>query len=131
MRLGLCCVLLVGCDDEDSDDDATHTPPPVTSGPLTGTSDARIDAILALEGDLAAGSDFYDANCETCHRDDGTGITNGSQGADLTLSTLSEPAVVATVLRGIPDTTMDAYDDYQNQQIADVTTYVFDTFIAD
>lgn len=120
-----------GGDDQNGGDDGGSDAPPTTPGPKTGTSNERVDAILALEGDVAAGSGFYDANCQLCHLDDGTGMSSPTGvGADLTLSTLLESGVVATALRGIPDTTMDAYDDYQNQQLADVTTYVFETFIS-
>ena len=120
-----------GDDDDDTDNDTDTDVPVECTGPTSGPDLERVDTILCLEGDLAAGETFYDMNCSLCHLDDGTGVDGGGTGANLTLSNLSEDNVIATVLIGIPYSDMDAYHHYQNQQLADVTTYVMETFIND
>jgi hypothetical protein len=122
-----------GCDDnENTDTDDTDTTDTDVPCPTTGTGGPRITCIVDLEGDTTAGSTFYDLNCQTCHADDGTGGQGPSYPppADLTASMLDEPNVVAIVLAGSEGTDMDSYAPYQNQDLANVTTYVFETFIS-
>ena len=124
-------------DDDDTDDtDDGHTDEDTDDTdtvvcPTTGTSGERIACIVALEGDVTAGSTFYDFNCESCHCDSGIGSCSLSDppAADLTASNLQETDIVAIVLAGSEGTDMDSYAPFPNQDLANVTTYVNETFI--
>jgi hypothetical protein len=115
-------------DDTDTEDSDSDTDLPC---PTSGTSGERVECIVALDGDPVAGATFYDNNCQLCHCDDGVGGCSLSYppAADLTASVLTEQNVVAFVLAGSEGTDMDSYAAYQNQDLANVTTYVMETFI--
>jgi len=121
-----------GDDDDDDTDtvdtDDTDTTPECT-GPENGSGPDRIEKILCLEGDLVAGELFYQMQCQACHLADGTGIDGGGTGANLTLSPLDEAGVVATVLQGIAGSDMDAYHVFPSQDLANVTTHVWENFV--
>ncbi len=116
-------------DDTDTVDTDTDTTVPC---PTSGTSGERVTCIVDLEGDLTAGATFYDFNCELCHCDSGVGDCGASYPppADLTASILTEENVVAIVLAGSEGTDMDSYAAYPNQDLANVTSYVYETFIS-
>jgi len=130
----------VGCNDNDDTDttDTDDTEPGETDDtdttpcPTTGTSGERVACIVDLDGDATAGKGTYDLICAACHCPDGTGGCSQSYppAADLTASVLTEENVVAIVLSGSEGTDMDSYAAYPNQQLADVTTYVYETFIS-
>jgi hypothetical protein len=128
-------VWATGCNDDDDDGgdtDHEHTDDTDTVPcPTTGTSGERIACIVALEGDVTAGATFYDFNCESCHCDSGMGSCGPSYPppANLTTSFLTEENVVAVVLAGVENTDMDSYAPFPNQDLANVTTYVMETFI--
>jgi hypothetical protein len=111
-----------------TDTDDTDTVP----CPTNGTSGARIECIVALDGDVTAGSTFYDFNCESCHCPTGVGGCSQSipPAADLTTSPLQEGDVVAILLFGSEGTDMDSYASHPNEDLANVTTYVLETFIS-
>ena len=115
-------------DDTDTvDTDDTDTVP----CPTSGSSGERITCIVDLDGDTAAGEAFYDFNCQACHCDDGGGGCGSSYPppADLTASLLQEQDVVAILLLGSEGTDMDSYAAHTNQDLANVTEYVMETFI--
>jgi mono/diheme cytochrome c family protein len=84
------------------------------------SSDARMETILALEGDASAAQADYMSVCAVCHDDDGSGSPAGD---DLTSITLSDEVVVETILYG--KGTMAPYENsFSDQQIADLTALV-------
>jgi len=92
-----------------------------------------------LVGDVAAGRTFYMANCFTCHgvRGDGHGprssfITPRPRNflGERARNTLNRPALFRAISLGLPGTVMPAWSKVlDNQEIADVTEFVFQTFI--
>ena len=83
-------------------------------------NDDRVDAILALDGDAAAGETLYGSDCAVCHATDGSGGTGPSlQGGP------SDQIVVDQVING--GGSMPAFDDYADQDIADVLAYLKDS----
>jgi len=125
----------VGCKDNndgDDDDDTDDTDTPVEcTGPENGSGPERVDKVLCLEGDPVAGELFYQMQCQACHCADGTGVDGScGTGANLTVSPLDEAGVVATVLQGIDGSDMDAYHVFPSQDLANVTTYVWETFVS-
>lgn len=88
----------------------------------TGEGD-RVDDILALTGDAAAGEAVYTANCAVCHGADGTG--DPPSFPDITIET-DEAVVAQQVLEGGEG--MTPYDGViPDQDIADVVAYVVET----
>lgn len=78
----------------------------------------RVDDILALTGDAAAGATVYADNCASCHGDDGT----GGSGPDISGESETEE-IAQIVLDGEGD--MPAFDgDLTDQEIADVVAFV-------
>jgi len=92
-----------------------------------------------LRGDAARGRAFYDANCATCH-----GVKGDAQGprayfirpkprdflTDDSRQTFNRPALFAAVSVGRLGSEMPAWNKVLNdQQIADVSEYVFNAFI--
>ena len=111
-----CWLGLAACggepDDDDDDDD-------------DGVGDARVDAILALTGDTANGATLYADNCALCHGDDGEGGVGGQLEGEV--SAAEESEIVLIILDG--EGTMPAWEDYfSEQEVADVTAYLLDTF---
>ncbi|MEQ1502960.1 MAG: cytochrome c [Myxococcota bacterium] len=112
-------------------DTDTDTDPSTTS-----TGDERVQTILALTGDVAAGKVLYEADadgCAACHLEDGSG--NGPFPA-LTerLLTVTRERSVQVTLDGTPvvagGVNMPAYaTSYTNKQVADVVAYMYDAFV--
>lgn len=95
--------LLVGCGGDDE-----------------GTG-SRVDDIMALTGDAAAGETVFANNCAVCHGADGT----GGSGPDITGEDSAEE-VAEIVLNG--EEGMTAFDGVlTDQEIADVVAYVTET----
>ena len=92
--------------------------------------DPRTLEILELVGDPMEGELVYVLNCSNnCHLPDGTGVTNGGLGKDLTgwLERNEDEKLVGAILDGVPP--MPAYRDYlSDQEIADVVAYLRVTF---
>lgn len=83
---------------------------------------SRIDAILALEGEIATGATVYSANCTACHGADG----GGASAPDLNsvVPPLSDSDLVDTVLtgaNGMPD-----FAQLSDQAIADLLAHLRD-----
>ncbi len=99
-----------GTDDDDDDD---------------SVGDARVDAILALTPDAANGATLYADNCALCHGDDGEGGVGGQLAGQV--SPDDESQIVLIILDGAG--TMPSWEDYfSEQEVADVTAYLLDTF---
>jgi mono/diheme cytochrome c family protein len=117
----------------------------VSAGPATSaaTSATPVDMSLPLPhglvGDPEKGGEFYSANCFTCH-----GLQGNGQGprasfiyppprnflAEKSRNRLNRPALFKAIYAGIPGTVMPSWGKVLNdQQIANVAEYVFDTFI--
>lgn len=132
MRLAFPLILALGlgCNgDKDGTTDTGATPTDTSTtptGPTTGTGDDRVQAILALDGDAAAGATLYLSNCQACHDADGTGSLGGGASLPMQVPVLGEQGVIETVLRGIGN--MDAYDFLENQQVADVAAHVVEAY---
>lgn len=104
---------------------------------------ARADLTLplpyGLHGDAARGARFYGENCATCHgaRGDGQGprayfIRPRPRNFldEKARASLNRPALFAGIAMGRPGTEMPAWKTViDDQQIADVSEYVFSTFI--
>jgi len=116
---------------------ASHVSPPPPR--KLATSDMSLQLPHGLVGDAAAGRTFYMANCFTCHgvRGDGHGprssfITPRPRNflGERARNTLNRPALFRAISLGLPGTVMPAWSKVlDNQQIADVTEFVFQTFI--
>ena len=85
-----------------------------------GVSD-RVDPILALDGNAAAGAAIYSENCSSCHAGDGS----GNSGPDIrgSAADLGDAALVDQILDGsvlMPD----FGDDLSDQQVADLVAWI-------
>ena len=89
----------------------------------SGSDDERVNAILDLPADAAAGEAVYDANCAVCHGADGEG---GSGPAMAGIASEGDVDIVETVLEGEGD--MPAFDQLSDQEIADLTAFILETF---
>jgi len=115
----------------------SHAPPPPP--PSMVESDMSLQLPHGLVGDVVAGREFYMANCFTCHgvRGDGHGprssfITPRPRNflGQRARKTLNRPALFRAIAAGLPGTVMPSWSKVlNNQQIADVTEFVFQTFI--
>jgi mono/diheme cytochrome c family protein len=122
---------------------AAQNPPagPAPDKAPVAASDSAMKLPLpqGLHGDTAAGRKFYDANCATCH-----GIKGDGQGPRAyfinpkpriftsaeSRAMLNRPAIYAGVSAGKRGTEMPAWDKVLSpQEIADVSEYVFRSFI--
>ncbi len=94
----------------------------VLPGP-TGGSD-RVDVILVLTGDVAAGSSAFDAHCVVCHVKDGQAPFVGPALAAV-VPDLSDRQLIDLMLVGIgsmPPTNLD------DQEAADLLAWLVDSF---
>ncbi|MCF6325550.1 MAG: c-type cytochrome [Gammaproteobacteria bacterium] len=121
---------------------ASHSPsvvpPPPRSAALV-KSDMSLQLPHGLVGDVAAGRVFYMDNCFVCHgvRGDGHGprssfITPRPRNflGERARNTLNRPALFRAISLGLPGTVMPAWSKVlSNQEIANVTEFVFQTFI--
>lgn len=114
-RRGLALVaalMMVGCDEEKG-------------------GDARVDDILALTGDPAAGEAVYTTNCEECHRASGMGVDDPVDpgiGENFAEVDEEDEELVPVILYGEGE--MPAFEDIlTDQEIADVLAYVRTTFM--
>jgi len=115
-----------------------HTPPPPPP-PAWVDSDMSLQLPHGLVGDVVAGRDFYMANCFTCHgvRGDGHGprssfITPRPRNflGERARKTLNRPALFRAIAVGLPGTVMPSWSKVlNNQEVANVTEFVFQTFI--
>ncbi len=118
---------------------ASHALPPPPPSPSLVESDMTLQLPHGLVGDVAAGREFYMANCFTCHgvRGDGHGprssfITPRPRNflGERARKTLNRPALFRAIATGLPGTVMPSWSKVlNNQQIADITEFVFQTFI--
>lgn len=114
-------------------------PVPVVAAPKPAAADMSLPMPLGLKGDLIKGRDFYMQNCFTCH-----GVTGAGDGPrayfinpvprDFLLESsrqkLNRPALFKAISKGSLGSEMPAWDKVLNdQEIADVAEYVFQTFI--
>jgi len=122
---------------------AANQPQPPASHQLSPSSLVESDMTLQLPhglvGDVAAGREFFMNNCFTCHGVRGDG--NGPRSSFITprprnflgeraRKTLNRPTLFRAISMGLPGTVMPAWGKVlDNQQIADVTEFVFQTFI--
>lgn len=116
-------------------------PPAAASQPRSGTARADLSLPLpyGLKGDAARGARFYAANCATCHGAHGDG--QGPRAYFIrprprnfldapARASLNRPALYAGIALGRPGTEMPAWKTViDDQQIADVSEYVFNAFI--
>ena len=102
-------------------------------------ADMSLPMPLGLKGDVAKGRDFYMNNCSTCH-----GVTGAGDGPrayfinplprDFLLETsrqyLNRPTLFDAISKGRVRSEMPAWNTVlNNQEIANVAEYVFQTFI--
>lgn len=92
---------------------------------LSGCSfNERVDAILELTGDTAAGQVLWTLDCESCHAADGTGNDLGPG----LLGELhhGEKQILTWILDGKADGEMPAFGSYTDQEAADVLAYLYE-----
>ena len=122
-------VLLMACagDETTPTETAVDTGTPTTDTDDTDTPDPvdRAKVILGLAGDPAAGGPLYSQYCQGCHGSTGMGTNNGPSLLDR-LQTIDRAQIVDVLLNG--KGRMAAYDVLSDQQIADLTAYVEDSF---
>ncbi len=125
------------------DKQATATPgTPVPGSPQPATplqADMNQPLPKGLKGDARRGEQFFMANCATCH-----GKKGDAEGPrayfinpkprnfhdDYSRKTLDRPTIFSSVSNGRPGTEMPAWDKVlTEQEIANVTEFVFQTFI--
>ncbi len=125
---------------------AAPAPPSVAAKPAAAAapvalakSDMKLPLPLGLQGNVAAGRKFYDANCATCHgvKGDGQGprayfinpkprVFTSAESRAL----FNRPAIYAGVSAGKRGTEMPAWDKVLSpQEMADVSEYTFRSFI--
>jgi len=95
---------------------------------------------FSLTGDVVAGKQFYEGNCSVCHGDEGNGEGPRSHfifpkprdfTASYALYKFSREHLFYSISDGVVRTEMPAWKHVlERQQIADVTEYVFQSFIA-
>ena len=113
--------------------------PAPTPTPLPAKADMSLGFAKSLKGNAAKGRTFYDANCATCHGTAGDG--KGPRAYFINpkprdfrdaafRSRANRPMLFAAVGFGRNGTEMPAWNKVLNdQQIADVSEYVFQSFI--
>ena len=117
---------------------SSAVPPPPRPAVLA-KSDMSLQLPHGLVGDVAMGRAFYMDNCFVCHgvRGDGHGprssfITPRPRNflGERARNTLNRPALFRAISLGLPGTVMPAWSKVlDNQAIANVTEFVFQTFI--
>ena len=102
------CVVAIGCGD---DEETTNN---------TNNAADRATTIAALTGSETAGGVIYGQVCAVCHGPAGAGTASGNSLVD---STKTKPQVIDAILNGVTGTTMAAYANRTDQEIADLTAY--------
>lgn len=85
---------------------------------------ARVDDVLALEGDPEVGEAVYGDNCERCHTD-GEGVGQAPYSEVVPAST--DEALVTAILEG-PGFMPSFDEDLSDQDIADLVAYMVATW---
>jgi mono/diheme cytochrome c family protein len=113
--------------------------PAAPAATATALADMKLPMPQGLRGDAGAGQKFYDGNCATCH-----GVKGDGQGPRAyfinpkprvftsaeSRAAFNRPAIFAGVSAGRRGSEMPAWDKVLTpQQIADVSEYVFCSFI--
>jgi mono/diheme cytochrome c family protein len=129
VALGVSACTTAGGGADDTTTGATDTDGPTDTDGTTSPTGERADAILALDGDIAAGSVLYGNTCVLCHGPDGKGGIGEFSGADLTATDRDPRGIVLVLLLGIPETRMASYAAWPDQDLADVHAYVEDAFV--
>lgn len=119
--------------------DAQQQPPAAVATAATKKDDMYLPLPNGLKGDAKAGEKFFMENCATCH-----GKKGDAQGPrayfinprvrsfldDYSRSTLDRPTIFTSVSKGRPGTEMPSWNKVlTEQEIANVTEFVFQTFI--
>lgn len=93
----------------------------------TATPDARVDTILALTGDSAAGKTVHDNTCAPCHGASGEGISGYSPALTDEFKDLSDEEIVSVIINGY-GADMPAQSALSDQDVADVLAYGRETY---
>jgi mono/diheme cytochrome c family protein len=100
-----------------------------------GGETTRVDAVLALDGDAAAGASVYADNCAACHGASGLGVDDPDNtsliGDNLTEAAgeVEEDAEFARLILDGEGSMPSFADGLDDQQIADVLAYMHDGLI--
>jgi mono/diheme cytochrome c family protein len=99
--------------------------------PLFGCGSANQSAVAAaaLPGNPVLGQQLYVAACVSCHGRDSKGtelaVHKGRRVSLPSASRWYKPApFIAFVIQGVPRTTMPAFPNYTDQQLADIDAYL-------
>ncbi|MFT4978762.1 MAG: mono/diheme cytochrome c family protein [Myxococcota bacterium] len=92
---------------------------------LVGCGTDRVEAILALEGDVAEGASVYSTQCSGCHGADGEGGVGPAM--DALVPAHTDTQFIDVVLYGIGDE-MPTHDHLSDQRIADLLAWARDTY---
>ncbi len=106
MRWTTICAWLVACDGSDG----------------VRTDEERVDDIVALEADAAAGAEVFAAQCAACHGADGSGAEDGFALAGADVRGVPAADVITNVV--LPPVGMLTFDSLPDQSIADVAAHV-------
>lgn len=99
-----------------------------------GKDGDRVDAVLALDGDAAAGKTVFEANCVSCHAASGLGVDDPTApgiGQNLTEASgeTDADAEFADIIINGKEQMIAFGDTLDDQQIADVIAYIHDGLI--
>lgn len=84
---------------------------------------SRVDAILALTGDPAAGETVYTGNCELCHGENGNDGTTGDDLTEAAAATDRDAELAEVILEG-RGAMAGLGSQLTDKQIADVLAYL-------
>lgn len=82
----------------------------------------RVDQIVALEGDDAAGAVIYEGYCAQCHGADGAGVTSDPDLSGPPIDGIQATDLAINVLDPGPE--MPSFRTLTDQEIADVAAWV-------
>ncbi len=83
--------------------------------------DERAEDVVELQGNATNGKALYEMGCNGCHGDDGRGGTYNIS-VVFARRVHRDVAIADTIINGSDD--MPAYDQWTDQQIADVIAYI-------
>jgi mono/diheme cytochrome c family protein len=98
------------------------------------STDERVEAILALDGDPASGEAIYAETCAGCHAESGLGVDDPTEpgiGENLTevVEAEDDTEFVRAILEGEGE--MPAFaDELSDEEIADVLAYIHEALFA-
>lgn len=120
-----------GLDDEHATQHATREQSRLDLNPArpTSVSPGVVTHQAPAEGDVKRGEKVFAANCSACHGDSGRADSPGARAlqptpVDLTEYQFSEPGLISILHNGVAGSSMPAWRDLTDRELADVASYV-------